>query len=96
MTYRDAARLIDRMVRTPNGVGLLLNKETPSNGLYFERERTQWLVWFGTEHPSRGHWIQTTYHHNELERVRPAEAVAFLESLPDKLREQYISVNTEV
>ena len=42
-------KFLGEKVRTRHGVGILLQKETPSNGLYYEELRTQWTVWYGTD-----------------------------------------------
>ena len=73
-------------MRTEHGIGILLNKETNHNGLYYEKGRTQWLVWYGTNNPNRrSPWISCHYHHTEIRVLTASERREFLASLPDHL-----------
>lgn len=64
--------LLGEKVRTPDGIGILLNKVTPCNGLYFDDDATRWLVWYGTEQLSweKGHpWITREYHGEDIHGI---------------------------
>ena len=43
-------------VRTPNGTGILIGIETPGNGLYYEPERADFLVWYGMDN-EHAEWV---------------------------------------
>lgn len=75
-TLADTLRLrslIGERVRTPDGVGTLLNKETPHNGLYYEDFRTRWLVWYGTGNPEAKRWVSRTYDGNQIQAAEDVE-----------------------
>ena len=44
---------IHSKVNTPYGEGILVSMNTDFNGLYISYERTECVVWFGTENPGR-------------------------------------------
>ena len=53
---------IHSKVNTPYGEGILVSIKTEFNGLYISYERTDCVVWFGTENPGKiendsGNWI---------------------------------------
>ena len=44
---------IHSKVNTPYGEGILVSVKTEFNGLYVSYERTECIVWFGTENPGK-------------------------------------------
>ena len=74
MTIKSIIRLIGKEVKTPDGIGILLNKITPHNGLYYENGKTEWTVWYGKK--SQNGWQSKTYSSSEIEKI----------SLVDKIR----------
>lgn len=87
MTYEQAVKHIDKPVKTDNGIGILLGKKTDSNGLYFEKCRTQWHVWYGVDNSSRGVWLSRSgYHHRDLQPLTSSETKKFFAALPEKTR----------
>lgn len=47
---------IGRQVVTPHGVGIVLIIETPGNGLYYELDRTRFMVWYGCGDKEHTQW----------------------------------------
>jgi len=48
-------------VKTPDGVGTVISIVCMRvNGLYFDPERTEVVVWYGTDNAANG-WVQRTY-----------------------------------
>lgn len=68
--------LLGERVRTPDGVGILLGKDTPSNGLYYEDDRSVWHVWYGTGNTEAPRWVQRTYAPEEIEAAEGTHARA--------------------
>jgi hypothetical protein len=60
-------------VTTEDGRGLLVNIETPHNGLYVEFDRAKATVWYGTDNAVElsvgygGRWISREYSLKDLE-----------------------------
>ena len=60
-------------VNTSHGRGIIININTPSNGLYVEFDRAKATVWFGSENAGRHHtgygplWVSFEYSLKELE-----------------------------
>ena len=53
---------IHSKVNTPYGEGILVSVKTDFNGLYISYERTECVVWYGTDNPGisdegHGRWI---------------------------------------
>jgi hypothetical protein len=46
-TLRAIGAMFGRKVQTPAGEGTLIQVTTPHNGLYYEPERAELLVWYG-------------------------------------------------
>jgi hypothetical protein len=62
---------IHSKVNTPYGEGILVSVKTEFNGLYVSYERTECIVWFGTENPGKrenygGNWISREISLREL------------------------------
>jgi len=62
---------IHSKVSTPYGEGILVSVKTDFNGLYVSYERTQCVVWFGSENPGisdngHGRWISREFSLKEL------------------------------
>ena len=57
-------------VNTEDGRGLLVKIDTPFNGLYVELDKTQCVVWYGTEKSvyNGARWISREYSIKDLEK----------------------------
>jgi hypothetical protein len=61
-------------VNTEDGRGILVNIETPYNGLYVEYDRAKAIVWYGTENAvygksvGGGRWISRECSLKDLEK----------------------------
>ncbi len=56
-------------VNTEDGRGILVNIETPFNGLYIEFDRSKAIVWYGTDNAVYNgcKWISREYSLKDLE-----------------------------
>lgn len=62
---KKLGKLYLNKVITPDGEGILVGIETPSNGLYFEPERTKVTVWYSTEKAQNG-WVSRQYYAGDI------------------------------
>lgn len=63
--YKLLLSNIGEKVKTPDGTGILLNKNTPHNGLYVEEEKTIWTVWYGVNNSQNG-YVSKTYDTDQI------------------------------
>lgn len=59
---------IGQEVKTKHGIGIIVAIEMPHNGLYLQPEKTEAVVWYGTEKAfEQGtKWVNFTYKLTEL------------------------------
>jgi hypothetical protein len=53
-------------VKTPNGLGIIINLSMPSNGLYICPERSTAVVWYGVD-PFKTPMVQEEYSLKDLD-----------------------------
>jgi hypothetical protein len=67
MNIKSITKLIGKKVKTADGIGILLNKRTPLNVLYYENDKTEWTVWYGEK--TQNGWVSKTYSSSEIEKI---------------------------
>ncbi len=87
---RRVGRLVGYQVQTPDGTGTLISIDTPHNGLYFEGERADCLVWYGTGNAQTGK-IWATYRPREIIAV-PDQPVHTFASLASEMASTRVSL----
>jgi hypothetical protein len=56
---------IFQKVKTPDGLGTIINISCPFNGLYYEPEKTKCVVWYGVNNSQNG-WSVQEYIYDDI------------------------------
>ena len=54
-------RCLGSRIKTPDGVGTLIEVKCPNNGLYYTPENASCLMWYGTGNGTGNGWVTKEY-----------------------------------
>lgn len=76
---------IYQKVKTPDGVGTLININCPFNGFYYEPDRAICVVWYGVENSQNG-WASQQYDYKEILKLNNSRKEKLDEIFGEKIK----------